>query len=121
MSSEEAITQAYNAITGQDDEWGPDVTLKALRVLWEAALAEQGETEWEYGRVGHFVADGRDAHDDAALIDRRTAEVNVRLANEDEKDEPPNVRVHYTLARRRAGSKAGPWLPVPTNNESEEE
>ena len=92
----------------------------AKRAEWEA---EQGETEWEYGRVGHFVADGRDAHDDAALIDRRTAEVNVRLANDGEKDEPPIVRVHYTLARRRAGSKPGPWESVPdtTNNESEDE
>lgn len=86
-----------------------------------AERAEQGETEWEYGRVGHFVADGRDADDDAALIDRRTAEVNVRLSNEWEENHSPDVRIHYTLARRRSGTKAGPWLPVPdtTNNESE--
>ena len=107
----EARAEAARAIVAHD---------AAKHAEWEA---EQGETEWEYGRVGHFVADGRDAHDDAALIDRRTAEVNVRLANDGEKDEPPIVRVHYTLARRRAGSKPGPWESVPdtTNNESEDE
>lgn len=95
----------------------PSCLATPLADLWAAsrpaAPAEQGETEWEYGRVGHFVADGRDAHDDAALIDRRTAEVNVRLSNEWEENHSPDVRVHYMLARRRAGSKPGPWLPVP--------
>lgn len=39
MNKEEAITQAYNAVTGQDDEdWNPDRTLEALETLWRAAI-----------------------------------------------------------------------------------
>lgn len=33
-----AITEAYNAVTGQDDEtWNPDKTLLALNALWDEA------------------------------------------------------------------------------------
>lgn len=35
---EAAITEAYNAVTGQDDDsWGPDKTLAAMKKLWDVA------------------------------------------------------------------------------------
>lgn len=35
---EAAITEAYNAVTGQDDEtWNPDKTLLALKALFDEA------------------------------------------------------------------------------------
>lgn len=35
---EKALTKAYNAVTGQDDEsWDPDKTLEALKELFDEA------------------------------------------------------------------------------------
>lgn len=35
---DKALTKAYNAVTGQDDEtWNPDKTWQALNELWDAA------------------------------------------------------------------------------------
>lgn len=37
-AKEEAVTLAYNEVTGADgDEWSPDRTLAALNALWNAA------------------------------------------------------------------------------------
>lgn len=38
MSREQAVTEAYNAVTGQDeDEWGPDKALETLYRLYDIA------------------------------------------------------------------------------------
>ena len=35
---DKALTKAYNAVTGQDDEaWNPDKTWQALNELWDEA------------------------------------------------------------------------------------
>lgn len=37
---ERTITEAYNAVTGQDGEWSPESIQAALEALYDAAYAE---------------------------------------------------------------------------------
>lgn len=91
-------------------EWEAEAERHNVQLLREAvkreALAEQGETEWEYG----LMADGDDEpwSDYSADLDWLISEAGSSISSTDR------------AVRRR---KAGPWEPVPdtTNNESENE
>lgn len=88
----------------EGDRWlaGHDAEVRA------AALAEQGEPEWEWKVATHLVTQTIES----PVTDEETARVILGWTADD--------GLQRELHRRR---KAGPWLPVPdsTNHESEEQ
>lgn len=94
------------------DRWLADVTGKAYRAGFEsaAALAEQGETEWEFSWSG-TDDEGDDWVMDDTFDSRESAEAYTRR--------PIGGWVHTDhgeLVRRR---KAGPWMPVEQGEDRE--
>lgn len=74
-----------------------------------AALAEQGETEWEYGYelIEPDTRDvfERDGHYISTAFAYRAAKMRIH-----EERHPGVPGLQYSLIQR---AKAGPWLPVP--------
>ena len=74
-----------------------------------AALAEQGETEWEYGyeliEPDTREVFERDGHYTSTAFAYRAAKMRIR-----EERYPGVPDLQYSLIQR---TKAGPWLPVP--------
>lgn len=86
-----------------------NVTSAAWDAVEATALADQGETEWEYGYelIEPDTRDvfERDGHYISTAFAYRAAKMRIR-----EERHPGVPGLQYSLIQR---TKAGPWLPVP--------
>lgn len=103
-SADDLLRAVMDALNIRPDQ---DPVIEARRIA--AALAEQGETEWEYGYelIEPDTRDvfERDGHYISTAFAYRAAKMRIH-----EERHPGVPGLQYSLIQR---AKAGPWLPVP--------